>query len=220
MNKKTEKLVCKTTVIKQYGWTETMIKKFMPEPDKEVDNPYYKCASKMKLYAEKRVKRIQRTKRFLAAMALAAKRKASSKRAVSTRRDNIVKWAQNVPIDIPPYDKEELLGRAIASYNRREARAYESRCEYRLHHDYSEDGGIDQYLEDEEDDFCRHCDRNSNKEFLKRITTNYLRHECTDYEYDLHRVGRIYGMVVEQEVHDILQKRINEKILETYEWLR
>ena len=48
------KMLSQTGVRKKYKFTPSWIAK-LGEPDKVVDNPYYKCAAPMKLYAEDRV---------------------------------------------------------------------------------------------------------------------------------------------------------------------
>lgn len=55
------------------------------------------------------------------------------------------------------------------------------------------------------------------REFLNRITVNYLRHECTDYDYEL---SEIAGKVGVQDAHDILKERVNEAIYEAYPTLK
>ena len=53
--------------------------------------------------------------------------------------------------------------------------------------------------------------------FLKRICINYLRHQSTCYDEEL---GKFYGKVGVQDAHNVLQTRINEAIMQKYEWLR
>ena len=42
--------------LKQRGWTDGLIKKFLPKPDETKTNPVIKSAAPMKLYKIKRVK--------------------------------------------------------------------------------------------------------------------------------------------------------------------
>lgn len=54
--------------LKERGWTDGMIKKFLGEPDDTLVNPVFKCAAPMALYDINRVKRIEKrklSKRFL-----------------------------------------------------------------------------------------------------------------------------------------------------------
>lgn len=62
----------------------------------------------------------------------------------------------------------------------------------------------------------RFADEGSDREFLKRICINYLRHECTAYEDELDRMS---GEVGVREAHDLLQNRINEAIRAKYKEL-
>ena len=57
----------------------------------------------------------------------------------------------------------------------------------------------------------------SDKDFLHRITTNYLRHECTSYENELYK---LFGKTGVNEAHDILQRRINDEIRRVYPQLK
>ena len=72
--------------LKESGWTDTMVKKFLGTPDATKTNPYYKCAAPMGLYDMKRVKRVERTKAFKEAMAKSEARKAAAEKAVVTKR--------------------------------------------------------------------------------------------------------------------------------------
>lgn len=55
MDKKPEYL--STLKLKERGWTDGMIRRFLGEPDATRPNPHYKCAAPMKLYELKRVER-------------------------------------------------------------------------------------------------------------------------------------------------------------------
>jgi len=178
--------------LKGRGWTLTMIKKFLKEPDKIVDNPYYRCADPMKLYEMKRIKRIEKRKTFIAVMEASAKRKESAAKAVETKMRKSIKFAENVEIKVPKEDFNKVVEYACESYND--------------WHQVTRYGEWNEYFEPV-------YPNNPDKAFIKRITTNYLRHECTSYEYELHK---LFGKTGVQEAHDILQKRINDKILETY----
>lgn len=47
------------TSLKARGWTQKMVEQHLGEPDKEIDNPKYKVASPMRLYARCRVRLIE-----------------------------------------------------------------------------------------------------------------------------------------------------------------
>lgn len=58
-----EKYITRAT-IKERGWTDGKISLLLKEPDKEVPNPFYKSASKMKLYSLTRVIEQEKEKSF------------------------------------------------------------------------------------------------------------------------------------------------------------
>ncbi len=57
----------------------------------------------------------------------------------------------------------------------------------------------------------------ADEEFINRIVTNYLRHNCTKYDNVL---DRLYGYVGKQEAHDIIKQKVNDAIKDTYTWLQ
>jgi hypothetical protein len=52
------------TELKARGWTDGMINKFMPEPDKKQENPKYQRAPQMCLYSVIRVTDIEHSQEF------------------------------------------------------------------------------------------------------------------------------------------------------------
>jgi len=72
--------------LKERGWTETAIKRFLPAPDDTRPNPHYsRAGAPMKFWLKSRIHRIEKTKRFLAWQAKTEKRKAAARSAVTTR---------------------------------------------------------------------------------------------------------------------------------------
>ena len=45
--------------LKDRGWTESLINKFLGEPDLTKDNPMYRCAAPMCLYSLKRIEQVE-----------------------------------------------------------------------------------------------------------------------------------------------------------------
>lgn len=54
-----EPLMLNLKQLKEKGWTESAIKKFLGEPDKTKVNPYYKKASPMKLYSLEKIEKLE-----------------------------------------------------------------------------------------------------------------------------------------------------------------
>ena len=109
------------------------------------------------------------------------------------KREELMMYANGVQIKIPTIEKDDLIQRACNHYNRWD--------DWRLY---------------KYDDIVR-ATPSSDESFLKRITINYLRQKCTCYEKELEKFQKKVGV---QVAHDILQKRINDAIIQKYEWLR
>jgi len=106
-----------TPQLKQRGWTDTMIRKFLPLPDETRPNPKYRHAgSPMKLYLCKRVKRIEKTKTFLKRQEAADRRKQSAAKAVETKQAKMAKFVDEFLPSIPDYGREELIVRANRNF--------------------------------------------------------------------------------------------------------
>lgn len=182
--------------LKEKGWTDGMVKKFLGEPDMTKPNPYYKSAAPMGLYDIKRVAKVERSAKFKEELEKSSGRKQSAQKAVKTKKDKAVEYAKMVEVHLPQMDYNKVLEMACDSYNG--------------WHQYDRNGfpnvnfiPADPLLSDEE--------------FLQRIATNYLRHECTSYEKELYK---LFGKTGVHEAHDILQKRINAEIVKTYPQLK
>lgn len=184
------KPVLSISKIKERGWSEAMVRKFLGDPDGQKKNPFYQNAAPMKVYFKERVIAAEQTPDFIAAQQKLVGKKIAADKAVQTKKERAISFATSIKITIPVMPWEDVLKNAINSYNNFHSDLY-------FHRGY---------------DFTP-ADTNSDPDFLARICTNYIRHECTNYEHQIHKM---FGKVGVQEAHDIIQKRINEKILETY----
>ena len=63
-----QKKYYRSSELKQRGWTDGLIKKFLPKPDETKTNPVIKSAAPMKLYKIKRVERIEKSEKFIKEM--------------------------------------------------------------------------------------------------------------------------------------------------------
>jgi hypothetical protein len=73
-------------VLRERGWTESMIRDLLGEPDTTRDNPYYKCAYPMRLWRLQRAEAIEVTPEFAARRARGAVQCASAAKGAETRR--------------------------------------------------------------------------------------------------------------------------------------
>lgn len=197
--------------LKARGWTDALIKKFLPTSDATMKNPVYsRKGSPMCLYLASRVETIEKTDDFKASFVLSAARKKASIKATETKRKNVLCWVEELEIDVPDMAKSELIERAIDHFNQRKKMQKENFEEYYYRH-YEE---FNEYGYCEEPDFSL-ATVDSDPAFLARISVNYLRHQCTKYDNQL---IKLYGKVGNGDAHDLLKKRVNEAIYKKYPW--
>ena len=163
--KKTVKKMLTRKDLKSRGWTDSMIKKFLPEPDSAKPNPKYPSKAPMKLYAPRRVDTIEKTKDFVSSKKRSKRRKAAAKRGVKTKQAKIEKYLQQLTIEVPRFEEDELIEKACENYNARDRR---------------------------HSDLCA-ANKHSDADFLDRITVNFLRHCWTKYENELAEIAGKVG---------------------------
>lgn len=191
--------IYKSTLLQRKDWTEKAIKTFLPQHDKEVKNPKYKSAAPSKLYELEKVEAVENSEGFKSFAVKNHKRILGAIQAVSTKYENIMDYVNNIVIEVLLVDKSVLVKKSIEHYNSIQSDWHYNRGGYR-----------------------KQCDPktasiNSDDSFLRRITINYLRHQLTNYENEL---SRIYGKVGNDDAYTILKERINQAILDKYEWLK
>ena len=144
-------MIYRATVLKRPGWTLAALKKFAPEPDKRVPNPWYKSSPPCELYFRWRIEKIEETAEFRAWRKTATKRKKAAKQAAETKREMMLSWARDLKIDFARRDLAQV---------RKEARIDHAWRAYEHNRD--------------EIDY-------KHQEFLDRIAVNYLRHQESRY---------------------------------------
>lgn len=101
------------TAVKERGWTDWLIRQFLPSPDQTRRNPCYRNAAPMKLYAVDRVVAAEATSEFMEHPA--HKRRQSAQRAVETKRQQLSAHLDTIEIQVPVVDN--LVDCACQSYN-------------------------------------------------------------------------------------------------------
>ena len=71
--------------LKDRGWTESMIRDLLGEPDLRVDNPHYKTAAPMRLWRLQRAEAVEPTPEFATARERAERQCAAAAKAAETR---------------------------------------------------------------------------------------------------------------------------------------
>lgn len=179
--------------IRERGWTQKLITIFLPNPDLVLPNPHGKKRSPMKLYDKSKVIEIEQTEEFKRQQERAMERVASANKAIQTKTAQLMAWVENLTIDVPFVPKDKLIQDACNAYNAWQA--------------------VRELRRDEE---RYHATPDSDEEFLNRIVTNYLRHCMTPYDAKLRSVA---GKTGKREIYCILKKKVNDAILEKYDWL-
>lgn len=174
MNKKSsknkEKFVCQSTIINDYGIPKSIIEKHLPVP-RLVDNPHYKCASPMKLYALSAVTGLLSLKEVQDAIEKRKRRSLAAKKAVETKLNNINAKVEAATQNLIIGKESNVEDNAIAAYNEHES--YKTS----LYDDYAP----------------RYITTQAPKEVLDRITVNYIRHQLTDYDDTLYLSQHMTG---------------------------
>ena len=166
--------------LKERGWTDTMIRTYLPEPDDHRKNPMFSSASPMKMYLRERAEAVEGTDAFKDRLKKARERSERSRRAADRQRKELVAEVDAIKITVTPLSAKEALRNAIESYN-------------------------DRVFYYDRPPATKHSD----KLFLERITVNYLRHEQTRYDEHIHSlVGRVgkheaYGLLKESVLDEI-----------------
>ncbi len=192
-SKKRENMVTAAT-IKNRGWTESMIKLFLPEPDLFVTNPVYRSGPKMRLYLLSRVEEIEKTDAFLAAAANSEKRKKSARKAVDTKLKKLKQYIDNMDIKVPVIDLKKLFRKACQHHNHQK-----NQMQYSFPSIYA--------------DFIPANLKYSDENFLFRISVNYLRHQLTRYENEL---KKIVGKTGASEGYIEIKRKVLDAIAQAY----
>lgn len=187
------------------GWTDGAIERFLGEPDEHLPNPHYSSGLEMRCYLIERAEAVEQTEEFKEWFAKASAqreaRKKGAAKAVETKKRKTREFVENydMKISIPHYDsKQELIQDACDHYNRVI---------------WNGDG--------------ERATPDSDWDFLCRITLNFMRHVCTNYDNELDYVnGYLKGRVGRQDVSmedakfRTFKDRINAAAIEAYPWLR
>jgi len=174
------------TQLKERGWTEGSIKKFMPSPSVTKTNPRFSGGHPMKLYCVEQVNNIELSTSFQQwyQKTIVSRRKKSNAatKTVKNKKDTIIREFNSINITLKKISYEEVIRRAKNNY-----------CEY--------NNIPNSYLNEADDNF------------IHRISVNWLRHSVSNYDYN---VGNLSGRIGKQEAYAIIKNRILDLIAEKY----
>ena len=147
--------ITKTDVKNRRQWTDSLIKKYIPQPDLIKMNPYFRGASEMKLYELRKIEEIEKLNEFQIDFQKSLKRKLVSKKTVQTKKEKLLTVIDSLEIKVECKERNQLIKESVDSYNNR-----------RRDNDFNEINEIDQ-------------------DTLERLMVNYIRHRLTSYEKHL-----------------------------------
>lgn len=159
--------------VKERGWTDSMIRAFLGDPDKTAPNPFYRNAgAPMRLYSLTRVREAETSEQWIAARELASTRSKASHERALRKAKQLVQSVENLSVAVPELSEAELSRQACEHYNHR---------------------ATDRSFLRDRGDFMQFATSNSDPAFLNRIKVNYLRHEYTIYDEALYGVRKKIG---------------------------
>lgn len=177
--------------LKAEGWTDKLIREFLGAPDKTARNPMFASAASVKLYLRTKVHAVSQTTEFLTEKQKTVIRKIGAQKAVSTKKDSLMAKIKELKIQVEVFPNEKVQNLAIAAYN--EHKTYLS-MEYG--HDYKLVGK-----------------KGNDKNFLDRITVNFIRHDLTSYDHSLEIIaGKVGASLALVEI----RKRVYAAISKAY----
>ncbi len=179
-----EDYIIQSKLLERDGWSKTVLQKLKLEPDLVKRNPMRRSQN-MYLFRISKIEEIEKTPEFLELKDIVRKRKTAARKAVETKTKNVVNQVKNFPVHVERI--ENVVDEAIESYN-----------------DWNS------WREDFEGFVSK---KNSSKEFLDRITVNFIRHELTSYDDDLEKIR---GKVGIRKAYGIEREKIFEEIAKVY----
>jgi hypothetical protein len=172
--------------LKERGWTDAAISRFVPEYDEISPNPQFNKTASIKLYCLTRIKEVERSNEFkeFKEFTLASdKRNDAVPKAAEVQKQNLLAEIKGWEIVVTSEPLDKVRCDAINAYNGHQGLIYE--------YEFSE---------------IRFATEDSDQNFLDRITVNYLRHQLSDY-------GRCPIQLLGPTGKDEADKALRDKIL-------
>ena len=199
MSKKTEKAeyITLSRVKSEYNFSDKMITELLPEPILK-PNPNYRCAAPMKLFPLSAVESAIRTDKYAEMSKSRQNRIKGAKKAVETKLNHTKQHVDLMitKIQVVIINEDKLRNRTLSSKS--EWYDYVNMCrgDYRY---------IDNNLS------------NVDTQTLRRWEVNYVRHELTEYDFDLYELSGRVGCSTEYIRY---RNAVLDKIAEAYPYLK
>lgn len=170
--------------LKARGWTESLIRKFAPDPDTTKRNWRFPKAAAVCLYRANRIEEIEQVDEFKSVQQRAQVRSANAKARARTKKmeahrqrtAEAEQWLQTMPKPVLPLmEWDRLSEKAVAHRNLRDREFAEHRAA--MSGEYVDDMPIT---------------GDAPESVLHRLAVNYLRHKHTAYDKVMRRQCDIY----------------------------
>jgi len=112
-----ETMITQTTLLERPGWTRTLLKRLLGEPDQR--KKVYGRTTPICLYQLDRVVAAEQSGPFLEAQVAIEKRREASTKAVKTKTERLMTAIEAMPLSVDVVSNKQLLSAAISSYNAR-----------------------------------------------------------------------------------------------------
>lgn len=189
------------TQLKERGWTDSSIKKFLGECNYSYPSPYTKKIN-VQLWNCDRVEEVEESEEFKQwhekSKVKREKLSQSQSNVMEAKRSELREYINNLEVDVPVIPFEKLVMWACQHYNDRKEDSALSRSEY---------------IPIPKDQLAS---LKSDPSFLYRICKNFIRHQMTDYEKEL---AGFFGKVGKQEGYELLKEKIMNEIDAKYSGL-
>lgn len=171
------------TSLKERGWTASLIKSFLGQPDHTKVNPFYRSAPPQKLYLVSRVEKLEGSREFQEKRESATKKSQAAKARAQAKRAALVEKVLE-SVHVRHVSFKELRRRALFS----KAQYDQARGDYMGGHEQAEE---------------RH---------IHRWMVNYARHELSNYDSVRERYfGQIGVHDAAEELRSAVLKKIADQ---------
>ncbi|MDO0915760.1 hypothetical protein QQM39_34535 [Streptomyces sp. DT2A-34] len=178
------------------GWTPSMVRQLLGEPDMLAGHPIFRSAPRTRLYRMERIEAAERSEEFRAIAAAAARRSGAARAAAARRRREVLARIAAEPMDVPQLAPDRLAALAVEHRNRQEEKRTSGRWQ----------GGRGRVAEPA-------TVESAEPAALDRWKVDYLRHRLTRHHEIL---GELYGSTGRAAAEELLWHRVYAAISKAY----
>jgi hypothetical protein len=180
--------------LKERGWTDSLIRDFLPDPVLR-KNPVYKSAAPMKLWYLEDIKKAEDTEEFVIRQEKASKLSQTRKSIADQKRAALLASIDSVEISVKYYEPQEIRERVLKA-----KQAWYQEVSMR-HMD---------------PDCGNAYDPSISEETIRRWEVNYIRHHLTKYDK---KIKGLFNKVGKQQAYELLRTKTLDAIACVYPYL-